>query len=183
MNVMTILGTPIETIYLIVLIVSGSLTLLYILFGDVFHGIGEALNFLHPALVLAFLTFFSASGYILEMVTPFSSLVIMVVSILLALVLDTLLNLFVLIPLSSAEESLAYTEDSLKGRVGKTIISIPENGFGEVILESSSGTIAKPAASYRNESIEEGMQVLVIEVNSGVLYVVRYENHQLHDVL
>jgi hypothetical protein len=27
------------------------------------------------------------------------------------------------------------------------------------------------------------MQVLVIEVNSGVLYVVRYENHQLHDVL
>jgi len=177
---MTIFGTSIETIYLVLLIVSGVLTILYIFFGDVLHGVGEAINFLHPTLVLSFITFFSASGYIFELVTSLSSALIIAISAIIALILDTLLNLFVLIPLSSAEESLAYTEESLKGRIGKTIISIPQDGFGEVVIESKSGTIAKPAASVKNIPIVEGTQVLVIEVKDGVLYVVSYENNQLH---
>lgn len=176
---MNAFGTPIETIYLILLIVSGVFTILYIFFGDVLHGVGEALNFLHPTLILSFITFFSACGYILELETSISSALIIAISAIMALILDSLLNMFVLIPLSSAEESLAYTEDSLKGRIGKTIISIPENGFGEVVIESTSGTIAKPAASYNDVPLEEGMKVLVIEVKSGVLYVVPYENNQL----
>lgn len=178
---MTIFGTPIETIYLVLLIVAGSLTILYILFGDIFHGIGEALGFLHPTLVLSFITFFSASGYIFEKATTFSSYLIMAISAIIAIIFVTLLNVFVLIPLSSAEESLSYTEESLKGRVGKLIISIPQDGFGEVVIESKSGMISKPASSYNNITIEEGKQVLVIEVNNGVLYVVPYENNRLYN--
>lgn len=178
---MTIFGTPIETIYLVLLIVAGSLTILYILFGDLLHGIGEALGFLHPVLVLSFITFFSASGYIFEKVTPLSSFLIMAISAIISIILVILLNVFVLIPLSSAEESLSYTEDSLKGRVGKLIISIPENGFGEVVIDSKSGMISKPSASYDNIAIEEGKQVLIIEVKDGVLYVVPYENNRLYN--
>ncbi|MBS4175019.1 hypothetical protein [Bacillus sp. FJAT-49736] len=177
---MTIFGTPIETIYLILLIVSGVLTILYIFFGDALHGVGEAVSYLHPTLVLSFITFFSASGYIFELATSISSGLIIAISAIIALILDSLLNMFVLIPLSSAEESLAYTEESLKGRIGKVIISIPEDGFGEVVIESNSGTIAKPATGVNNNPIEEGKQVLVIEVKSGVLYVVSYENNHLH---
>ncbi|GIN84829.1 putative membrane protein YuaF [Heyndrickxia sporothermodurans] len=177
---MTIFGTPIDTIYLILLIAAGSLTILYILFGDIFHGVGEALGYFHPTLVLSFITFFSAAGYIFEKITSFSSPLIISLSAIIALILVTLLNIFVLIPLSSAEESLSYTEESLKGRVGKLIISIPKDGFGEVVIDSKSGMISKPASSYENTPIAEGKQVLVIEVSNGVLHVVPYEYNRLY---
>lgn len=174
---MTLFGTPIDTIYLILLIVSGSLTVLYLFFGDVLEGIGEATGFLHPILILVFITFFSAAGYIFEVVTSLNSFVIMAISAGIALLLDTLLNVFVLIPMSSAEQSLGYTEQSLEGRVGKIIVSIPEQGFGELVIESYSGMISKPAASFKQTPIAEGSEVLVIEVKNGVLYVVPYQKN------
>ncbi|WP_010649813.1 hypothetical protein [Oceanobacillus massiliensis] len=173
---MTIFGYPIENLYLFTLVIAGLLTLLYIFFGDIADGIGESLGFLNPALILAFITFFSASGYVLEFLTSLPSLAIIIIAAVIALVLDTLLNVFVLIPMSSAEESLGYTEESLKGRIGKIIIPVPQDGFGEIVIESKSGMISKPAASYENQSIEEGQQVLVIEIEKGVVYVIPYEN-------
>lgn len=79
--------------------------------------------------------------------------------------------------MSKSEESLAYTEDSLKGRIGNVIIPIPKDGFGEVLLESISGRISKPAASFDNEEIAEGKKILVIDVKNGVLYVVPHQHY------
>lgn len=172
---MELFGTPIENIYLFILILSGILTILYLFFGDFLEAFGDIAPFLNPALILAFITFFSAAAYILELVTSFSSLVVIIVSLVIAFVLASVLNLFVFIPMRSAEESLSYTEESLKGRVGKIILTVPVNGFGEIVIDSKSGTISKPAASYDNEEITEGKQVLVIEVKKGVLYVVPYK--------
>lgn len=172
---MTLFGYPIETIYLIMLIISGGITILYVFFGDVLEGADEISPFLSPVLILAFVTFFSASGYILEKVTTLQSWVIIAIAIFIALVLDILLNFFVLVPLKSAEQSLSYSEKSLEGRVGKTIVSIPKDGFGEVVIENYSGVISKPATSYENTPIPDGQDVLVIEVKNGVLHVVPYE--------
>ncbi len=172
---MELFGATLENIYLFMLILAGILTILYLFLGDFLDGIGEISPFLNPALILAFITFFSASAYILEITTSLSTMLIAAISITIAFILDAVLNIFVFIPMASAEESLSYTEDSLKGRVGKIIISIPMDGFGEMIIKSKSGTISKPAASYDNETINEGQQVLVIEVKNGVLYVIPYE--------
>lgn len=122
---MEIFGASIQSVYLITLIVAGGLTLLYILFNDLLEGLAELIPFINPALILAFVTFFSASGYLFEMLTTWNSILIIVISIIIALILDTLLNVFVLVPLSSAEKSLAYSTNSLRGRVGKVIIPIP----------------------------------------------------------
>src|SRR5699024_884282 len=89
---------------------------------------------------------------------------------------DTLLNVFVLVPMSTAEESLTYTEDSLRGRVGKIIVPIPEGGFGEIVIRSKSGLISKPAAHYDTGMIDAGKRVLVIDNQQGVLLVVPYED-------
>lgn len=172
---MTLFGMSIETIYLTLLIVSGSLTILYLFFGDILEGLGEATGFLSPVLILAFITFLSAGGYILEKVTTIHSFIIIIIAAFLAILLDVLLNVFILIPMASAEQSLSYTEKSLEGRVGKVIIPIPEDGFGEVIIESYSGMISKPAASFEDIPIPEGSEVLVIEVRNGVLYVMPYQ--------
>lgn len=174
---MTLFGASIETIYLILLIVSGSLTILYLFFGDFLEGLGEATVFLNPVLILAFITFFSAGGYILETVTSMNSFLIMGIAAVAALLLDIILNVFVLVPMSSAEQSLSYTEKSLEGRIGKVIISIPEKGFGEVVIESYSGMISKPAASFEDTAIPEGTEILVIEVKDGVLHVMPYKKN------
>ncbi|WP_405100547.1 hypothetical protein [Oceanobacillus sp. FSL H7-0719] len=173
---MELFGATLETIYLFMLILAGILTILYLFLGDFLDGIGDISPFLNPALILAFITFFSASAYILEITTSLPTLLIAAVSIAIAFILDTFLNIFVFIPMASAEESLSYTEDSLKGRVGTIITSIPMDGFGEIMIKSKSGTISKPAASYDNEIINLEQQVLVIEVKNGVLYVIPYEN-------
>ncbi|WP_284139326.1 MULTISPECIES: hypothetical protein [unclassified Virgibacillus] len=173
---MTLFGLPMETIYFYLLILFGFLTIIYLFFGDVIEGIGGASGFLNPALFLAFVIFFSVNGYIFERVTSINSFIILAISIGIAIILSTILNVFVLIPLSNAEGSLSYTEDSLIGRVGKIIIPIPEDGYGEIFIESNSGMISKPAASMDKVSIQEGTHVLVLEITNGVLYVVPYED-------
>lgn len=171
---MTLFGIDIQTIYLTALIISGGLTVLYIFFGDVLD-VSDGIAFLNPALILAFVVFFSSSGYVFELVTPFSSILILSISIGFGLVMSVLLHFFILVPLSSAEESLVFTEESLKGRVGKIIISIPEDGFGEIVIDGKSGMISRPAASYENNPIPEGTEVLVLEIKDRVLYVTPYD--------
>jgi membrane-bound ClpP family serine protease len=173
---MEIFGLSIETFYVTVLLISGVITILYLLFGDFLEGMAETAGFISPTLILAFITFTAALGYLFELLTSINHLVIIIVSVILAVILDILLNVFVLIPISTAEESLAYTNVSLKGRVGEVIIPIPEDGFGEVILKSTSGTIAKSAVSFENKAIAEGQKVLIIEAEDGVLKVLPYES-------
>ncbi|ABS75144.1 hypothetical protein F0M21_14430 [Bacillus velezensis] len=174
---MDIFHLPLETVYLYTLIISGSLTLLILFFQDVFHGLSEAIpvSFLNPALILSFLTIFSASGYIGEIAAPLSSSVIALLSFVLSVLLVSLLHFFVLVPLSSAEESLAYRETDLKGRVGRVITSVPKDGYGEVIIEGIGGAISKSAVSFDQEQIKYGTAVLVIDVKDGVLFVTPHE--------
>ncbi|MCY8128708.1 NfeD family protein, partial [Bacillus spizizenii] len=124
---------------------------------------------------LAFFTCFSASGYIGELILPLSSLLIALLSCILSIMLVVLLHIFVLVPLSSAEESLVYKEDDLRGRVGKVITAVPVDGFGEVVIEGIGGTISKSAVSFDNEQISYGTAVLVVDVNNGVLSVTPHE--------
>lgn len=173
---MAIFELSIEAFYLSILISAGVITLLYLLFGDFLEGIVEATGFLNPTLILAFVTFTSATGYIFELLTSLNHLLIISISVIIAIILDVFLNVFVLIPLSRAEESLVYTTQSLRGRVGDVIIPIPVDGFGEVIIKSASGTISKSAASFENKPITEGEKVLIVEVKDGVLKVLPYEN-------
>ncbi|MFP7234220.1 NfeD family protein [Bacillus subtilis] len=172
---MELLDVPIQTIYLYTLMIAGSLTLLFLFFGDVFSGLTEGIPFLNPTLVLAFFTCFSAGGYIGELTLPLSSLLIALLSCILSIILVTLLHIFVLVPLSSAEESLAYKEDDLRGRIGKVITAVPVDGFGEVVIEGIGGIISKSAVSFENQQISYGTTVLVVDVNNGVVSVTPHE--------
>nr|WP_295970219.1 hypothetical protein [uncultured Bacillus sp.] len=170
---MELFGNTIETIYLMTLFISGAAILLYVFFGDVLEGAGELFNL---TTILAFITIFSAGGFLLESYSPLSSVLILLITGVMAFIITAVLHYFILTPLSSAEESLAYTEQSLRGRIGKVIISIPEDGFGEVLIENKSGRIAKPAAGFKKEAIQEGTNVLIVEVQQGVLYVTMYDD-------
>lgn len=136
----------------------------FIYFNDIFSGL-ELPDQFNPTLIFSFLTVFFASGFLFESVTGLNSGVIAATSLLISLSTVTLLNVFVLIPISSAEESLAFHENDLRGRVGRVLTSIPVDGFGEVLIESISGSIAKTAASFKNEGIASDTKVLIIGLN------------------
>lgn len=174
---------PLETIYLYGLIISGVLTVLYVLFADLFdfHGAVDGVDLLNPVLIFAFVTILSASGYLFERLSSLHYLLIFGISAVMALIVVALLNVFVLIPLSSAEESLVYKESDLQGRVGTVITTIPVDGYGEVMIDSTSGRIAKPASSFDGDMIPNGTSVLIVQVKNGVLEV--SVHHQLESFI
>ena len=172
---MELYGVPLETVYLYGLIFSGGLTFLIILFNDVFSGL-ELPDIFNPTLILSFLTIFFASGFLFESVTDLQGGLIISFSFLLALATVTLLNVFVLVPVSRAESSLTFHDHDLRGRVGMVLTAVPVDGFGEVLIQSNSGSISKTAASFKNEQIASDTKVLIIEVRNGVVYVMPHYN-------
>lgn len=172
---MELYGMPVVQVYLYALIIAGLATILFVFFSDVAEGIGEGSPFLNPAVVLSFITFLAATGYIMELTTDWNSGFIFTMSLIIAFVLDLLLYFFILLPLSSAEVSLAYTDESLIGQVGKVIVPVPANGFGEIVIESVNGIVSKRAAGYENAPIDYGKEVLIIEVLNGTFVVKEYE--------
>lgn len=172
---MELYGVPIVQVYLYLLIISALTTLVYVFISDVAEGIGEGNPFLDPAVVLSFITFTAAAGYIMELTVSWNSGMILAVALGISFVLDLLLYFFVLLPLASAEVSLAYTDESLMGQVGRVIVPIPVDGFGEIVIETVNGLISKRAAGYENTAIEYDKEVLVIEVNNGTFIVKEYE--------
>ncbi|MGG0655236.1 hypothetical protein ABE048_01660 [Rummeliibacillus pycnus] len=165
----------IEQWYLYSLIFLAICMILYLFFGDIADGLGEGIPFFNPTVILAFLTFFTALGFIIETFTSLSSILIGIISGVISFILDILLYYFILIPLKSAEVSMAYTEESLGGQVGKVIVPIPIDGFGEVVVETVNGIISKRATSYDNVEIPYDSKVLIIEVTKGTLYVREYD--------
>lgn len=174
-NTMNIYSWSMEQWYLYTLLLLAVLIILYLFFGDIIDGVGEGIPFLNPAVILAFFTFFTALGFIIETFTSFNSITVGIISAVVAFVLDVLLYYFILIPLKSAEVSMAYTEESLGGQVGKVIVPIPVDGFGEVVIETVNGIISKRATSFDQVAIPYDSKVLIIEVKAGTLYVREYE--------
>ncbi|WP_339177664.1 hypothetical protein [Oceanobacillus sp. FSL W7-1293] len=173
---MTLFGYAIQDLYLWILIIAAILTVVVLLFGDLLDGIFESIPFLHPVLVLSFFIFLSAMGYVLEWFMDWSSLIILIISSILSIIFVTLLHLFVLVPIRSAEQSWGYSEEALIGSVGTAIVSIPIDGYGEVMVQWKSGVISKPAVSYDNEAISQDERVLIIEIKDGVFYVSPYQS-------
>lgn len=172
---MGVSGMVMEQIYFYALLIMGAVTILYVFFGDVAEGIGEGIPFLNPTVMMAFVTFVSASGYILEAATSWNSWIVLITSIAIGVILDILLYFFFLVPMASAEVSTAYTDESLAGEIGKVITPIPTDGYGEIVIDTVNGLLSKRATGFDNEEIAYGKEVLVIDVNEGTFLVREYE--------
>ena len=169
------LGYSMETIYLTVLIVIGCVTILYFFISDIVDGSIDGIVFLDPAIILSFISFTAAAGYLMEQFTPLSNVLVFIIALIVACGFTVLLYVFVLLPIRSAEVSLVYTEKSLEGQIGKVIVPIPIDGFGEIVIESVNGLISKRAASFHNVEIPYDKAALIIEIKESTAYVVEYD--------
>ncbi|MCK2000555.1 NfeD family protein [[Brevibacterium] frigoritolerans] len=136
----------------------------------------EGIPFINPTLIMAFITFFATGGYILEKSTHMTSLLVAVISAVTSMIIVSILQIFVLGPLKRSEHSMTESEQSLKGKVGKVIITIPKDGFGEILVSSLKGTIAKTAKTLHNDVIENGTEVVIIDIKPGYVVVIPSED-------
>jgi membrane protein implicated in regulation of membrane protease activity len=98
-----------------------------------------------------------------------------------SLALTTLLYLFVLLPLSNAEESIGLTDEALVGRVGRLTVPIPEGGYGEVLIETVTGSLLKTAQSLDGTSISTDHRVVIIEVKGNIAIVMPYDEPTIRE--
>lgn len=164
--------SEIEQVFLYGLIGIGLITILYVLFADAIDGMDGGI--FNPTTILSFLLFVCASGFILLKLTDWDDKIVVVVALLISAILTFLLYFFVLVPLASAEVSTAYTNESLQGQIGRVIVPIPSDGYGEIVIETVGGVISKRAAGYDKEEIEYDKQVLIIDVDNGTFLVKEY---------
>ena len=62
-----------------------------------------------------------------------------------------------------------------KVKLGRVIVPIPIDGFGEIVIETVNGIISKRATGYDKEEIDYDKQVLIIDVKEGTFFVKEYE--------
>ncbi len=78
-------------------------------------------------------------------------------------------------PSERTESSTGFRLDDLVGKQGEVWITIPSDGFGEVVITIAGGNTNHIAASIAGKSIPEGTKVLVKEVRDHVIYVQQLE--------
>ncbi|WP_430608135.1 hypothetical protein IGJ55_001405 [Enterococcus sp. AZ170] len=166
-------GIQIETIYLYVLIVCAVIAVLLVIFGDIFDFDGP----IDPMLLIPWLAFTSLFGYLGERLFEWDHLLLFLASGVIASILVFFLNFYVLMPMKNAEATISISEKDMEGNTATVITPIPVGGMGEIQLKSVTGSISRPAAFYsaQDQPIEQGEQVLIIEIRKRVCYVVPYK--------
>lgn len=166
-------GIPIETIYFYTLVTCAGIAVLLVIFGDVFDFDGP----IDPMLAIPWLAFTSLLGYLGERLVDWNHLMLFIVSGAIASILVFFLNFYVLMPMKNAESTISISEKDMEGNVATVVTQIPVGGMGEIQLKSVTGSINRPAAFYASQDhpIDQGAQVLIIEIRERVCYVVPYE--------
>ncbi|SES30400.1 hypothetical protein SAMN05518684_11548 [Salipaludibacillus aurantiacus] len=178
MRGMEIAGYTIESIYLFLLIAGVILTFLYIFVGELIEGMMDISGdgIINPITVIGYITLIGGLGYILETMAFFmGSGLILLVNLVVSAVLIVLVNYFIILPVKRSEKSTSYSINELKGTVGEVYTTIPAEGFGEVVISRTHGTVSKAAKSFDNEDLPEGTKVLVIDIDDeGVFHVSKH---------
>ncbi|SDO38034.1 hypothetical protein [Alkalicoccus daliensis] len=175
---MEVFGMPITAMYLFILVSGVFLTFLYIFVGELLEGLFDIAGdgIVNPITIIGFITLFGGLGYIGEVLGLVSSGLLIIVNLLLSAVIIVLVNFYIILPLKRTEKSMSSSIQDLKGRVGEVYTSIPADGFGEVIIRRTHGTVSKPAKSFDGEPLKEGRFVLIVDIDEeGVLLVSEYE--------
>ncbi len=158
------------SIYWYVLIGSLVVAILFLLIGDILHNVLD--GFFHPVLLFGSLAVISGTGILLTKYTFLSAGIVLGIGVSFGVITYVLIYNFLIIPISQAESSNAYSMQDYRGRIAEVITSIPAAGYGEVMLSSAAGSRSETAQSFDRLDIGRGKKVVVVEIDKeGVLHV------------
>ncbi|MFD2171062.1 protease [Tumebacillus lipolyticus] len=144
-----------------------------LIFGHLFHIAGpEAFD---PVIIVGWITSFGGTGVLLTTYTSLATWTVVFLAVTVALFLSIMLFFFYVKPMKRSENSTAFSLQDLTGRIGEVSVSIPAEGYGEVVLKIGAGLTNQIAASFDREAVPTGTKVLVVEAKESTLYVSRYD--------
>jgi NfeD-like. len=155
------------------LCLTGSLILLFLflVLGDALDFIFDSIDFINGLTLISTLSVFGASGYLLTKYSVLGTIAVLIIAILIALSIATVVSIIYLKTKNNSDSSIAYSMKDLEGKVAEVITSIPEDGYGEVIIKMGASTVNYTAKSYDLNYIKEGSKVVVIMVDEYCVHV------------
>jgi membrane protein implicated in regulation of membrane protease activity len=134
-----------------------------------------SVDYLDPMVVATGITGFGGAGILLSKYTAWGAFVVLTVSLLIAVLLSALIYFAYVKPVKNSENSIGYSMADFSGKIGEVTVTIPERGYGEVLIKAGAGNTNQIAASFEGVEIQTGTRVVVVEVKEGTLYVSRFE--------
>lgn len=147
------------------------------LLGDSLQGLFHALSFDHldilqPMVLVSGITVFGGTGVVLTLYTQLTSGKIGILSVILAVVLSILIYFGYVKPMKNSENSIAYSMQDLVGLPGEVSVTVPAEGYGEVILKIGAGHSNHIAISQSGKELPTGTKIFVTKVEKSVVSVV-----------
>lgn len=169
--------------YWILFITGIILTIVIVLFGEILDGWLDGMfeflslegpEFIHPVTIVGGITAFGGSGILFSRF-GFGTIPTISLALLIAVALSTFVYFVYVKPMRASENSLAFSREDLVGQLGEVTVSIPAQGFGEVMIRMGTSHVTEIAASYEQCDIPLGTRVVVVENKDGVTYVSAFE--------
>lgn len=158
-----VIAIDLLTIYWYVLIGSLVVAILFLFVGDILSNVFD--SFFHPLLLFGALAVISGTGILLTTYTGLSAGIVLGIGFALGVVTYVLIYNFLIIPISHAESSNAYSVQEYRGRIAEVITTIPATGYGEILISSPAGSRSETAQSFDHINIVRGTRVFVVEVD------------------
>jgi hypothetical protein len=121
------------------------------------------------------LSLFGGAGFIFTNWTLLSLYETLTYAAILALVGVAFFYFIIIRPSERTESSTGYRLHDLVGKQGEVWVTIPSDGFGEVVITIAGGNTNHIAASLAGISIPEGTMVVIKEVKDHIIYVDQME--------
>jgi hypothetical protein len=163
------------TTYWVLLIGSLVLAIVFLLIGDIVHGILD--GFFHPLLVLGTLAVISGTGILLTKYTDLNAGIVLAIGFGLGVIAYILIYYFLIIPISHAEMSSVHSAREYEGQIAEVTTTIPATGYGEILIASPTGSRSETARSFDHIIIPSGDKVVVVHVDAeGICFVSSMED-------
>ncbi|CAM2846743.1 protease [Paenibacillus sediminis] len=152
-----------------------------VLIGDVIShaldGIFDflSIDFFKPVIIAGAITVFGGAGLLLTRYSSLSAGVNMIISILSAIAVSTLIYFGYVKPMENSENSTSFSIKELIGHLGEVSVSIPADGYGEVMVTIGATNTIHIAASFDKCNVSAGSRVVVVDVIEGILHVSELE--------
>jgi len=147
--------------------------LIFIQGEDIPSRIGMLLiSLLSPMRIAIWLTFFGLSGFFIERLFPWLSLLSLIPAIIIAFVVSNLLNAFLSRTIDTLQSPEMPGEDELIGKVAQVYTPLTNNLIGEIVFTTISGRINCAAkAAKEGLSFKRGQRVMIIDMKDHIALV------------
>lgn len=137
--------------------------------GDAGTGHGP-LPILNVSSLLAFLTWFGATGYLLLRFAGWPLLGAVAVAVGVGVIGAVLIARF-LAAIMASERVMDPRDYALEGTLARVTVSIPAGGVGEIVFTKANARRSEAARSVDNRAVPRGTEVVILEYERGIATV------------